>query len=315
MYYLGLDIGGTKTAAVIIDNTGHEYGRYRRETVKNSYSDFLDNLLLFIEEITHSVQEPLAIGIALPGGISPISGKIKNSNILVLNGENLKSDLRTRLGMPVIIENDAACFALSEACDGAGRGKEVVFGLTLGTGCGGGIAIGQRLLPGAWGNAAECGHITLPGYTPETDGPSVTCYCGRQNCTESFVSGTGLAKRYLERCKTAHTTPEIIALAQQGEPQALLQIASFRNQLARLLATIVNLLDPHVIVIGGGLSNEPMLLDGIADEIAPLVFTDSFMTPVLTAIHGDSSGMRGAAWLALRASTSTTGDRLTPMMN
>lgn len=305
MYSLGLDIGGTKIAAVIIDNTGHEYGRYRRDTVKNSYDAFLHDLLLFIQEIKHTVQEPLAIGIALPGGISPISGKIKNSNILVLNGEDLQSDLRTRLGQPVMIENDAACFALSEACDGAGRGKEVVFGLTLGTGCGGGIAIGQRLFSGAWGNAAECGHITLPGYTPETDGPPVTCYCGKQNCTESFVSGTGLAKRYLERCKTAHTAPEIIALAKQGEPQALLQVANFRNQLARLLATIVNIIDPHVIVIGGGLSNEPLLLDGIDAEIAPLVFTDSFMTPVLTAVHGDSSGMRGAAWLALRAGSST----------
>lgn len=315
MYSLGLDIGGTKIAAVIIDNTGREYGRYRRDTVKNSYGDFFQDLLLFIQEIKSTVQEPLAIGIALPGGISPISGKIKNSNILVLNGEDLQSDLRTRLGQPVMIENDAACFALSEACDGAGRGKEVVFGLTLGTGCGGGIAIGQRLFSGAWGNAAECGHITLPGYTPETDGPPVTCYCGKQNCTESFVSGTGLAKRYLERCKTAHTAPEIIALAKQGEPQALLQVANFRNQLARLLATIVNIIDPHVIVIGGGLSNEPLLLDGIDDEIAPLVFTDSFMTPVLTAVHGDSSGMRGAAWLALRAGSPTIDDRLTPVMN
>ncbi|ROP61997.1 N-acetylglucosamine kinase [Enterobacter sp. BIGb0383] len=315
MYSLGLDIGGTKIAAVIIDNTGREYGRFRRDTVKNSYGDFLHDLLLFIQEIKSTVQEPLAIGIALPGGISPISGKIKNSNILVLNGEDLQSDLRTRLGQPVMIENDAACFALSEACDGAGRGKEVVFGLTLGTGCGGGIAIGQRLFSGAWGNAAECGHITLPGYTPETDGPPVTCYCGKQNCTESFVSGTGLAKRYLERCKTAHTAPEIIALAKQGEPQALLQVANFRNQLARLLATIVNIIDPHVIVIGGGLSNEPLLLDGIDDEIAPLVFTDSFMTPVLTAVHGDSSGMRGAAWLALRAGSPAIDDRLTPVMN
>lgn len=315
MYSLGLDIGGTKIAAVIIDNTGREYGRFRRDTVKNSYGDFLHDLLLFIQEIKSTVQEPLAIGIALPGGISPISGKIKNSNILVLNGEDLQSDLRTRLGQPIMIENDAACFALSEACDGAGRGKEVVFGLTLGTGCGGGIAIGQRLFSGAWGNAAECGHITLPGYTPETDGPPVTCYCGKQNCTESFVSGTGLAKRYLERCKTAHTAPEIIALAKQGEPQALLQVANFRNQLARLLATIVNIIDPHVIVIGGGLSNEPLLLDGIDDEIAPLVFTDSFMTPVLTAVHGDSSGMRGAAWLALRAGSPAIDDRLTPVMN
>ncbi|KAA9000441.1 ROK family protein [Affinibrenneria salicis] len=301
MLYLGLDIGGTKMAAVVIHESGKERGRYRKETVKESYREFICGLESFIAEIKHEMNEPFAIGIALPGSVSPINGKIKNSNILVLNGQDLKSDLETRLGTTVIIENDANCFALSEACDGAGQGHNVVFGVTLGTGCGGGIAIQQQPFSGAWGNAAECGHITLPGYSPEQDGPPVTCYCGKQNCTESFVSGTGLAERYFHLSGVMRSAPEILRLAKEGEPQACEQVARFRHQLARLLATVVNFIDPHVIVIGGGLSNEPMLFDDIAEDIAPLVFTDSFRTPVVKAMHGDSSGMRGAAWLAVRA--------------
>jgi len=301
MLYLGLDIGGTKMAAVVINDAGEEFGRYRQETVKESYEAFISGLGGFISEIKKELHEPFAIGIALPGGVSPINGKIKNSNILVLNGRDLKSDLENHLGTTVIIENDANCFALSEACDGAGEGHNVVFGVTLGTGCGGGIAIAQQPFSGAWGNAAECGHITLPGYQSEQDGPPVTCYCGKQNCTESFVSGTGIAERYVHLSGETRTAPEILRLAKEGQHLAAEQVARFRNQLARLLATVVNVIDPHVIVIGGGLSNEAILLEGLAEEIAPLVFTDSFRTPVVKAKHGDSSGMRGAAWLALRA--------------
>jgi len=301
MLYLGLDIGGTKMAAVVIDETGMERGRYRKETEKETYYSFLDCLEELVAAIKKDINEPFAIGIALPGSISPINGKIKNSNILVLNGQDLKSDLEARLDLPVIIANDANCFALSEACDGAGQGHDVVFGITLGTGCGGGIAIHQQVFSGAWGNAAECGHITLPGFSPERDGPDVACYCGRNNCSESFVSGTGLAERYFQLSGSSRSAPEVIALAKAGDVMAREQIARFRNQLARLLATIVNTIDPHIIVIGGGLSNEPILIEDIGQEIAPLVFTDTFSTPVAKAQHGDSSGMRGAAWLALRA--------------
>jgi len=301
MFYLGLDIGGTKMAAVVIDETGKESARYRKETEKETYHSFLDGLSEFISVIENDINAEFAIGIALPGSISPINGKIKNSNILVLNGQDLKSDLESRLGLSVIIANDANCFALSEACDGAGQGHDVVFGITLGTGCGGGIAIHQQLYSGAWGNAAECGHITLPGFSPEQDGPTVRCYCGRDNCSESFVSGTGLAERYFQLSGITCSAPEVIALAKEHDAVAREQIIRFRHQLARLLATVVNTIDPNIIVIGGGLSNEPLLIDDIADEIAPLVFTDTFSTPVAKAHHGDSSGMRGAAWLAVRA--------------
>jgi fructokinase len=150
------------------------------------------------------------------------------------------------------------------------------------------------------GNAAECGHITLPGYSEQHDGPPVRCYCGKDNCVESFVSGTGLSERY-QRLNGQHLTGDaIVALAQQGEPNAVRQVARFRQQLARTLATVVNLLDPGVIVIGGGLSNAALLIANLADEVAPFVFTDHFSTPIVKAHHGDSSGMRGAAWLAIR---------------
>nr|WP_314418437.1 ROK family protein [uncultured Erwinia sp.] len=303
MHYLGLDIGGTKMAAVVMNAAGEETARYRRTTVKSDYPAFINELCDFVAEIRLQSQRPLAIGMALPGGISPASGKIKNSNILVLNGQDLKTDLEQRLGTTVVIANDANCFALSEACDGAAKGAEVVFGVTLGTGCGGGMAIKQQVFAGAWGNAAECGHITLPGYDERQDGPLAVCYCGRQNCAESFVSGTGLAERYFRLTGELRTAPEIIRLAQQGDPRALMQIARFKSQLARLLATLVNIVDPNVIVLGGGLSNEPLLLEGLADATGERVFTDRFLTPIVVAQHGDSSGMRGAAWLAIRSQT------------
>ncbi|PRD17306.1 ROK family protein [Pantoea coffeiphila] len=303
MHYLGLDIGGTKMAAVVMNATGEEIARYRRTTVKIDYPAFIGELCDFVAEIRTQSQQPLAMGIALPGGISPASGKIKNSNILVLNGQDLKTDLEQRLDTAVVIANDAKCFALSEACDGAGKGAEVVFGITLGTGCGGGMSVKQQIFTGAWGNAAECGHITLPDYAEQQDGPLAICYCGRQNCVESFVSGTGLAERYFRLTGEQRSAPEIIRLAQQGEPQALQQISRFRSQLARLLATIVNIVDPNIIVLGGGLSNEPLLLEGLAEATGERVFTDRFLTPIVVAQHGDSSGMRGAAWLAIRSQT------------
>lgn len=299
--YLGIDIGGTKMAAVVINGSGREVGRYRTATVKTDYLQFVDEVVGFIARIEQDLDVRTAIGIALPGSVSPLSGKIKNSNILVLNGEDLQQDLQARLGRRVCLANDANCFALSEACDGAGQGHEVVFGLTLGTGCGGGLVIGQQMFSGAWGNAAECGHLTLPGYDPSADGPAVTCYCGQQNCSESFISGSGFSARYRQLTGSPLSTPEILQFARAGEPLALQQVAAFRDRLARLLASVVNMVDPHIIVLGGGVSNEPLLVENIGELIAPKVFTDTFCTPVLTALHGDSSGMRGAAWLALRA--------------
>lgn len=301
MYYLGLDVGGTKTAAVVMDAQGHELRRYRYPTQKASYAQFVESLVAFIEQIRHDVRQPMMTGIALPGSVSPLSGLIKNANIQVINGRALQTDLQQLLGQTVVIANDGNCFALSEACDGAGKDYDVVFGMTLGTGCGGGIAIHRQPFVGAWGNAAECGHITLPGYQALEDGPPAICYCGKQNCVESFISGSGMRERYQRLTGKTLSGDAIVALAQEHEPSAVQLVARFRQQLARTLATIVNILDPGVIVIGGGLSNAPLLIANLEAEVAPFVFTDQFSTPIVKAHHGDSSGMRGAAWLAVRS--------------
>ncbi|EPX1645872.1 ROK family protein [Escherichia coli] len=300
MHYLGLDIGGIKIAAVVMDAHGWEIRRYRCPTQKSTYQQFVSCVVALIEQIRRDVQRPMLTGVALPGSISPLTGLIKNANIQVINGHALQADLQQLLGQPVVIANDGNCFALSEACDGAGQDYDVVFGITLGTGCGGGIAIKQRPFIGAWGNAAECGHITLPGYMEQEDGPSVSCYCGKHNCVESFVSGSGFSERYQQMTGNLLTPAAIVTLAQRGDACAMQQVARFRQQLARTLATIVNVVDPGVIVIGGGLSNVELLITDLNAEVAPLVFTDQFTTPIVKAQHGDSSGMRGAAWLAMR---------------
>ncbi|WP_437889378.1 ROK family protein [Phytobacter sp. V91] len=300
MHYLGLDIGGSKMAAVVMNAHGQELRRYRCATQKSSYGQFVASVVAFIDQIRHDIQQPMMTGIALPGSVSPHSGLIKNANIQVINGKALQQDLQQLLGQRVVMANDGNCFALSEACDGAGQHHEVVLGLTLGTGCGGGIAIRRQLFAGAWGNAAECGHISLPGYCEQDDGPPASCYCGKQNCVESFVSGTGIAERYNLLTGRQCTGDAIVALAQEGESSALRQAARFRQQLARTLATLVNVLDPGIIVLGGGLSNAGLLIENLTPEVAPYVFTDHFSTPIVKAQHGDSSGMRGAAWLAIR---------------
>ncbi|EPN2845495.1 ROK family protein [Klebsiella aerogenes] len=300
MNYLGLDVGGTKIAAVVMDEQGRERGRYRRATRKENRQAFISCIVDFVADIRARTGTPMAIGIALPGSVSPQHGAIRNANIQVINGYRLQDALEQALGQPVVLANDGNCFALSEACDGAGEGFSSVFGMTLGTGCGGGITLERQPFVGASGIAAECGHIALPGYSPEEDGPPTRCYCGRFNCVESFISATGLRERYRLLSGERLSSEQILARAQAGESAACHQIHRFRQQLARTLATIVNIIDPGVIVLGGGLSNAPQLVADLPSAVAPLVFTDHFSTPIISARHGDSSGMRGAAWLAVR---------------
>lgn len=301
MNYLGLDVGGTKIAAVVMDEQGEEVGRFRCATRKESRQAFVSAMAEFIAAIRAETGAPMAIGIALPGSVSPQHGAIRNANIQVINGYRLQDALEQQLGQPVVLANDGNCFALSEACDGAGAGVSLVFGMTLGTGCGGGIAFERQPVVGSSGIAAECGHITLPGYSGAEDGPPTRCYCGRLNCVESFISATGLSERYRLLTGDSLSSEQIIARAQAGESAACQQVYRFRQQLARTLATIVNILDPGVIVLGGGLSNATLLVADLQPEVAPHVFTDHFITPIISARHGDSSGMRGAAWLAVRS--------------
>ena len=258
MLHLGLDIGGTKMEAVLLNAAGECVYRQRRPTHKESYQAFMQQLLGLIATVRDWSERPFTLGIGLPGAIDPQSGLIKNCNCLVLNGHDLRHDLMRELGQPVWMANDADCFTLSEAVDGAGAGATTIFGVIIGTGCGGGVAVNQRLLSGPNAIAGEWGHNPLPGYCPERDGPAQPCYCGKTNCIESFVFG-------------------------------------------RSLASVINILDPQVIVLGGGLSNVGQIYEQLPSAIVPYLFSDSCRTQIKQARFGDASGVRGAAWLPVLA--------------
>ncbi|WP_315709360.1 ROK family protein [Brenneria uluponensis] len=297
MLSLGIDIGGSKIEAVVLDSHGEVVYRQRHATEKHSYHVFFQHLCTVIDETRQALGAPFSIGIGLPGTVEVSNGKIKNSNILVINQQPLPAMLEAYVKQPVAISNDANCFTLSEAIDGAGKGYSTVFGVILGTGCGGGIAVNQQIIDGRNRNAGEWGHNALPRYTPDQDGPPVTCYCGKVNCTESFISGTGLAQRYNLQHNTALSAVEIMAAVEAGNTDACAHFALFQDQLARSLASVVNLLDPDVFVIGGGLSNCRPLYHGLEQQVARHIFSNTFVTPIVAAQHGDSSGVRGAAWL------------------
>ncbi|MBG0634097.1 ROK family protein [Enterobacter ludwigii] len=293
MHYLGLDIGGTKMEAVLLSPQGECLWRKRRPTQKESYDAFMHHLLAFIGEARAVSEVPFSIGIGLPGAIDPQSGLIKNCNCLVLNGHDLKHDLAKQLNQPVWIANDADCFTLSEAVDGAGAEADTVFGVIVGTGCGGGVAVHKRLLQGPNAIAGEWGHNPLPGYAPETDGPAQPCYCGKHNCIETFISGTGFARRYPSEL----SAQAIIEAAVQGDLTARAHWRHFIDAFARSLASVINILDPQVIVLGGGLSNVSQLYDELPAAIRPYIFSESCRTRIVPARYGDASGVRGAAWL------------------
>ncbi|MDR1828484.1 MAG: ROK family protein [Methylobacteriaceae bacterium] len=297
MLSLGLDIGGSKTEALVLDSAGQEVFRRRYATVKDDLGSFLERIVFVIDDVRAALGAGFTIGVCMPGVIVTETGNVKNSNILVLNGQPFPAMLENACGRKVAFANDGNCFALSEAIDGAGREYAVVFGLTLGTGCGGGVVFRRTMHNGRNCCAGEWGHASLPRYTPEKDGPAELCYCGQYNCSELFLSGTGLARRFQLRFGRALTAPEIFAEYTRGDADARRHIELYQDQLARALADVVNLLDPDVFVIGGGLSSLPFLYDGMSERIAAYVFGRSSTTPVVPARHGGASGVRGAAWL------------------
>lgn len=301
MFSLGLDIGGTKIEALVLDARGREVYRKRFNTEKQSYETFFQSVIDIIENTQHSVSQAMSIGMCLPGTVEPSNGLIKNSNILVLNQKPFASMLEQACGQPVAISNDANCFTLSEAIDGAGKGYPVVFGATLGTGVGGGVTIDQIVIDGRNRCAGEWGHNGLPRFEPARDGDVVPCYCGQTNCIETFLSGTGLAERFRKRFGRNLNSLQIIEAWHEDDEQAIYAIDLFQDQLARALADVVNIIDPNIIVIGGGLSNSRDLYKGLEKRIARYVFSNTFTTPVALAVHGDSSGVRGAAWLGRQA--------------
>lgn len=289
MIRIGVDFGGTKIEAAALDAEGRFQARVRMAT-PGDYAGQLAATKAAVDEAERQAGGRAArIGVGGPGSVSPATGLMRNANSQALNGRPFPADLARVLGRPVRYANDANCLALSEATDGAGAGAHVVFAAILGTGCGAGVTVGGQVLKGRNGIAGEWGHMPLP-FAPD-DRPEVACWCGRINCMELFVSGSGLAR------DGGRPGEALVAAAEAGEPEAAAALDRYVRRLGRGLAVVADVLDPDVIVLGGGMSNVAALYDRLPAAIAPHVFSDVFETPVQPAVHGDSSGVRGAAWL------------------
>ena len=292
---IGIDLGGTKIEALALGDDGAELVR-RRVATPRGYDATVDAVVRLVGEVERDAGDTGPVGIGIPGAIVPDTGRVKNANSTWLIGHPLGCDLAARLGRPVRIMNDANCFALSEASDGAGAGAEVVFGVILGTGVGGGVVVRGQCLVGPNLVAGEWGHNPLPWPTEgETPGPA--CYCGLRGCLEMFLSGPGMERDHRETTGESRTTHEIVRLAGEGDAGAAATLARYHDRLARGLASVINVLDPDVIVLGGGMSNLPGLAGAAAERLPRYVFSDTVQTRVVPNAHGDSSGVRGAAWL------------------
>lgn len=299
MYQIGVDFGGTKIEAAALDLSGSFLKRVRASTPK-SYTEALDAVSALISQVESDLGPAASLGFGVPGSISPKTGLMRNANSIFLNGMDFKSDLETTLKRPIRLANDANCLALSEAIDGAAAGAHTVFAAILGTGCGGGVTVGGRLLEGASGIAGEWGHIALPWPSAKAeDGemPGTECWCGLKGCLETYVSGTGLRQDYARATGHDLSGEDIIARFRAGEPAACAALERLISRLGRGLAMMVNLMDPDVIVLGGGLSNVTELYAPLADVVRQYVFSDVWSGQIRAAKWGDSSGVRGAAHL------------------
>jgi fructokinase len=293
---IGVDLGGTKIEFVALERDGRELHRHRIATPRFDYEATVRAVMKAVEGIEKELGRSATVGVGIPGTISTKTGLVKNANSTWLNGTPFDKDLTRALGREVRCANDANCLAVSEARDGAGAGKHVVFAVILGTGCGGGIALDGRVHSGSNGVAGEWGHNTLPWMRAE-EFPGPACYCGRNDCIETWISGTGLEADYQRASKVSLKGPEIISRSAAGESAALVALDRFEDRLARGLAQVINLLDPDVIVMGGGASQIPRLYQNVPARLREYVFGSEADTPILPAKHGDASGVRGAAWL------------------
>jgi fructokinase len=293
---VGVDLGGTKIELLALDNAGREVWRKRIATPQGDYAATLAAVASLVHEAEAALGERATVGVGIPGALSRVTGLVKNSNSVCLIGKPLKQDLEAALGREVRLANDANCFALSEATDGAGRGARVVFGVILGTGVGGGIVVDGKVLVGPNSIAGEWGHNPLP-LPRESDLPLPSCYCGRAGCIETYLSGPGLAADYQRGSGEQLDAPEIAARAARGDARCEAALARYEERLARALASVINLLDPDAIVLGGGMSNIERLYVNVARLWTSYVFSDQVATRLLRNVHGDASGVRGAAWL------------------
>ena len=295
MMRIGVDFGGTKIEAAALDAEGRFQARVRAPN-PGDYAKALQAVRDLVDEVERRVGACDSIGVGGPGSISSLCGMVRNANSTLLNGRAFHLDLEQILGRPIRIANDANCLALSEAADGAAAGRRVVFAGILGTGCGAGVVVDGRLIEGRNGVAGEWGHIPLPWPAgAETAGPE--CWCGRRGCLETYISGTGLARDHEQATGQRLTGEQVVAAADAGDEHAQAALDRYIDRLARGLAVIVNVLDPDAIVLGGGMSNVNQLYDRLPQAISRWIFSDVFETDIVKAAHGDSSGVRGAAWL------------------
>ena len=292
---IGVDLGGTKIEALALDAGGAETVRRRVPTPQDDYDRTVEAVAALVEAVEGEAGARGTVGLGIPGVVDR-DGLVKNANSTWLNGRPLDRDLGARLGREVRVMNDANCFALSEAADGAAAGAEVVFGVILGTGVGGGVVVRGAPLVGPNLVAGEWGHTPLP-WPRDDERPGPPCYCGLSGCVERWLSGSGMAADHERATGQTATPPEVVAAAEGGDPGARATLDRYAERLGRGLAVVVNVLDPDVIVLGGGMSNLPDLADRAAERLAPWVFSDSVRTRVVGNVHGDSSGVRGAAWL------------------
>lgn len=293
----GIDLGGTKIEIVALDSDGSERQRRRVPTPRDGYRPIVEAIAGLVHDMDAACGTRGTVGIGIPGAISPKTGLVKNANTTALIGHALQDDLADVLTREVRLDNDANCFALSEAVDGAASGAACVFGVIIGTGTGAGIAFNGAVHRGRHVIAGEWGHNSLPWPTLDEVAQASPCYCGQRGCIETWVSGTGFAREFVEVTGRGLKAPQIIAAAAEGDAAAEAAYQRYADRLARSLAHVVNILDPDAIVLGGGMGQVRRLYDDLPALVARHVFSDEFTTPILPPVHGDSSGVRGAAWL------------------
>lgn len=293
---IGIDLGGTKIEGVVLDAQGEVRWRRRVATPKDDYAATIAAVCALVQALERDCGTRCSVGVGIPGTLSAATGRIKNANATWLNARALDADLARAVGRPVRLANDANCLAVSEASDGAGAGAAVVFGVILGTGVGGGIVVHGRPLAGANGIGGEWGHNPLPWPEPDEQ-PGPPCYCGKHGCIETFLSGPGFARDFQAATGQSLPPPGIVAQALAGAGAAAAALSRYEHRLARALASVINVLDPDVIVLAGGMSNIDRLYERVPQLWRAFVFSDAVVTRLARNRHGDSSGVRGAAWL------------------